>query len=225
MKWQFFDCGLWSLAVISSPLLLVWTFLGWILTSSPRICAVVSFIISSYLTGISSLYHTSLSLISQYLSFLLLFTYCFIYRSSTRIFRFTFLSFILLFQISQLLSLHFQSAPSRVILASSLTLIASFNIVIVLLSLWLPASEINFLKVEEQFLQSRCDRKLIRMLVASLGTIEVTDESNDQEEDLVIVNEITKPILVLLHGYGGCNAQWVECLSLLQTRSHSLDSD
>lgn len=153
----------------------------------------------------------------------MLFIYCFLYRSSTRFFRVTFLSFILLFQLSQYLSLlSFQFTQSRVLLASFVTFIASLNIVIVLFNLWLPASEIKFLNIEEQFLQSRCDRKLIRMLVASLGTIEVTDEPNDQEEDIVIVNKVTKPILVLLHGYGGCNAQWAECLSMLQRRSHTI---
>jgi pimeloyl-ACP methyl ester carboxylesterase len=230
MKWQFKFWGLWTLTALSSPLLLTWTFFGWIWTSSPRICAVVSFILSSYLIGIASLYDTYLSLISQYLSFLLLFLYCFIYRSTTRLFRFAFLSLILLFQTSQLLSLHFvQYAPSRITLASDLTLFVSLNIVVVLLNLWLPASEMKFLQVEEQFLQSRCDRKLIRILVASLGTIQVTDEVIDdtnREEDLVLIdNTVSKPILVLLHGYGGYNAQWADCLSKLQTRSPFLSHE
>lgn len=212
----------WALLVILSfPLLIIWTFLGWILTSSPRICAVVAIILVTYTTGMASLYIWDQYLFLQYLCFLILFIFCFVYRSTTRIFRLSFLSFLILIQ----LSLHFLLLTNhefsyRILLASWVSLLSSCNIVIVLLNLWLPVSEVNFLRDEGRFLESRCDRKLVRMLIASLGTIEVTDESSNGNDAAII--QKSKPILVLLHGYGGCNAQWVDCLAKLQSRSFIL---
>jgi hypothetical protein len=204
------------------PLIMLWTFLGWIFTASPRVCAVITLTLSTYLTGLASLYHYNPFLLFQYFSFLLLFLYCFVYRSTTRIFRFSFLSLILLSQSLLFFFLSQPISPFRVFLASSLTFSSSLTIVIVLLNLWLPASEVDYLRAEDLFLQSRCNRKLNKMLVASLGTIEVTDEFTSPAVSPLTPNRLSKPILVLLHGYGGCNAQWVECLSRLQSRFISL---
>jgi hypothetical protein len=216
-RWLFFAVVVLSLLLL--PLLIIWSFLGWIFTASPRVCAIIAFSLSTYLTGMASLYFYNEFMILQYSSFLLLFVYCFVYRSTTRLFRFSFLSLILLFQL--ILFTCFLSQPSipfRIFLASCLTLSSSCNIVIVLLNLWLPATEVEYLRAEELFLQSRCNRKLNKMLVASLGTIEVTDEFTSAARSPLSVTRVTKPILVLVHGYGGCNAQWVECLSHLQSR-------
>lgn len=232
------------------PFLLIffWTFLGWLLTSTPLISSFFSFLLIFFFIGISSLYNLNELLLFQLLLFLCLFLFTFIYRSFTKRFKVIFLLFIIILQCyfyykiqlqlqnyynyynnynNYSTSINYKKLIYTIQLecfSSFLTMILTFVNCCILLNLWLPITETSFIIAEENFLQSRCKNRIVRMIVASLGTFEVIDEYvhsnnyNNHNNKLLLEDISSKPIIVLLHGYGGFNAEWVECLSQLQKR-------
>jgi hypothetical protein len=242
--WSSFLGGVYFVGIIVAlPVILAWTVLGLILTISPEVCSTVTLSVITILFLYSEFYYFSEYLLLEYFLFLPIIVFSFLYRMFTR--KFKYITCIILFiaalAVSVIVDLTIANNATRVV--SFLTLFAIANVSVVSLSLWVPATDTGLLKAQEVYVGMQCDRKVNHLMVAGLGTIKVLDEyvpEEDEEEEVNIVGldrssdefinsyqnggmgdgsgSGQRPVLVLVHGFGGCNGDWAGALSVLQQR-------
>ena len=218
--------------VMLLPLLLIWTLLGLLLTISPDVCSTLALSTITLLFLFSELLHHSNCLLLEYILFLPIIVFAFQYRKCTRLFRRVCCGILFVLSLGLTIVVNMTSPNMGTPIVSFITLCAIANISIVSLNLWVPTSDTSLLKAQETLVAHHCDRKVVHLMVAGLGTIEVLDEYKP-EEDETEVNILTdieidkleaqpsRPVLVLVHGYGGCNGDWAGALSMLQQRYYS----
>ena len=245
---------LFFLFLFLSPLLFFWSFFGYIFTLSNFKSFFFLIFFNFLLFFYFFLSFNFFIFLQNFFLLIFFFFYYFFYYFFSLKFKIFFLFFIFFIQFFFYIFYIFYEKEKNLkkienfkgksdfsdVISLILLILTGINCLI-LFNFWLPITNITFLIHEEKFIIKRCKNRVIRMIVASLGTFEVTNKLNElisphplpppptatittTQNNRSSHDNLTKPILVLLHGYGGCNAQWVECLTSLQERSFSISS-
>jgi hypothetical protein len=168
MAWKDFATliGLILISLLLLPFILFWSVIGWLLTASPRVCASVAFLCTTFFYGISQLYHNDLLLTALYFMFILLFIFSFQYRSWTRKFKFTFFGSLIIISIGVALGIYRKRANHFRIMIGAIVICASIIILsLTLLHIWLPSSEQAFLREQDTYLSLHCHNKVCTQML------------------------------------------------------------